>query len=65
MGKCGVRSRDLDSKNFEVGHIIPGKNGGETNLDNLLPICSCCNKSMSTVNLDDFKKNTFPNKRHT
>lgn len=59
-GKCGVCRRDLDSKNFEAGHIISVKNGGETNLENLLPICSCCNKSMSTENLDDFKKKYFP-----
>lgn len=31
---------------FEAGHDIPESKGGSTTLDNLKPICSCCNKSM-------------------
>lgn len=38
----------IDPFNFEVGHIIPESKGGATNLDNLLPICSKCNKSMGS-----------------
>ena len=33
--------------NFECGHNIPFSKGGETTLENLRPICSNCNKSMS------------------
>lgn len=33
--------------NFECGHNIPFSKGGSTTIDNLLPICSSCNKSMS------------------
>jgi len=33
--------------NYECGHNIPESKGGETTIDNLFPICSSCNKSMS------------------
>lgn len=32
---------------FHVGHDIPESCGGETKIDNLKPICSRCNLSMS------------------
>ncbi len=32
---------------FHVGHDIPESKGGETHIDNLRPICSRCNLSMS------------------
>ena len=55
IGLCYCCNRNIDSKNFEAGHIISVKNGGKTNIDNLKPICSCCNKSMGTQNLEEFK----------
>ena len=59
IGKCDVCKCDIDSKNFECGHIISVKDGGETNINNLLPICSSCNKSMGTQNLIEFKDTYF------
>lgn len=32
---------------YEVGHNIPHSKGGTSSIDNLRPICSRCNKSMS------------------
>lgn len=32
---------------FECGHNIPSSKGGNISLENLRPICSRCNKSMS------------------
>ena len=48
--------------NFEAGHIISHAKGGEDNIDNLLPICSLCNKSMGTENLIDYKLKYYSNK---
>ena len=56
IGLCYSCNEEIDSKNFEAGHIIPEAKGGPTNVDNLRPICSCCNKSMGTQNMDVFKK---------
>ena len=33
---------------FECGHNIPESKGGSTNLENLVPICPRCNKSMGS-----------------
>lgn len=51
---CGIIK--IQQLNFECGHIIAESLGGPTNMDNLLPICGSCNKSMGTKNLYEFKK---------
>lgn len=43
--------------NFECGHDNPHSKGGVTALDNLFPICSRCNKSMSdTYTIEEWNK---------
>jgi 5-methylcytosine-specific restriction endonuclease McrA len=54
-GDCSVCKSEIKVTNFEAGHIISHAKGGEDNIDNLLPICSLCNKSMGTENLIDYK----------
>jgi 5-methylcytosine-specific restriction endonuclease McrA len=34
---------------FHCGHNIPESKGGQTTIDNLIPLCSCCNLSMSNT----------------
>lgn len=42
---------------FEVGHNIPVSRGGDTNIDNLRPICTGCNRSMGNrYTIDEFSK---------
>lgn len=49
---------------FNCGHIISEFNGGETKLNNLLPICALCNNSMYTKNIGDFMEECgFDNKQ--
>ena len=43
---------------FHAGHIRSEANGGEISLDNLLPICSDCNKDMGPTNWDDYLTNS-------
>lgn len=62
IGECYVCKQELDSKKFHCGHIIAEKSGGETQLDNLKPICATCNLSMGTQNMEDFKKMFFTEK---
>jgi hypothetical protein len=60
-GKCSVKwcTTNLNPFIFEAGHQIPESKGGSTTLDNLLPICSSCNKSMGNrYTIEEFS-NTF------
>lgn len=41
---------------FHCGHVVAESNGGETCASNLKPVCSQCNASMGTKNMEDFKK---------
>lgn len=47
--KCYVSWCDntINVFNFQVGHDIPESKGGTLDIDNLKPICSSCNLSMS------------------
>jgi len=52
---------------FEAGHVIPESKGGATSLENLLPICGSCNKSMGnrfsiTEFSQKFREKTFDEK---
>jgi hypothetical protein len=47
---------DITQLTFQCGHIIPECKGGELTLSNLRPICSNCNLSMGTINMNDFMK---------
>jgi hypothetical protein len=55
-GECCICRGNIENTNFECGHIISVANGGETTIDNLLPICSACNKSIGAENIPDFKR---------
>lgn len=58
-GVCSIPncSLTLSKNNFETwhaGHIISEKNGGETHVDNLRPICPACNQSMGSQNWENY-----------
>jgi 5-methylcytosine-specific restriction endonuclease McrA len=70
IGKeCGIskclccKETEIIQSRFDCGHIISVKEGGETNISNLIPICSLCNSSMGTQNLEEFKKIYFRQKQ--
>lgn len=44
----------INAFTFECGHILAASKGGECNINNLVPICSLCNKSMGNINMKDF-----------
>ena len=57
--KCYIKwcKNDITVFDFQVGHNIPESKGGATNIDNLRPICSKCNKSMgSQYSIDEFSE---------
>lgn len=55
MCKCCLKTK-IDKMDFHCGHIVSERDGGLTELSNLLPICALCNRSMGTMNLYDFKR---------
>ncbi len=55
-GKCFVCNRTITDDVFEVGHVISKHDGGINHVNNLRAICISCNKSMGTMNLEEFKK---------
>ncbi len=55
IGLCQCCKREqITTSNFHAGHIQAEKEGGKTTLDNLAPICPCCNLSMKTMNMRTF-----------
>ena len=44
-------TNEISVFNFECGHITSRKNGGKISIDNIVPICSFCNKSMGTTHM--------------
>ena len=62
QGTCEVCGIIINSKRFEAGHVRSVYDGGKNIVSNLRCICSTCNKSMGTMNLDLFKKIYFPEK---
>jgi hypothetical protein len=57
IGKCLCSLREqISIGKFNCGHIVSHNQGGKTTLDNLIPICTLCNTSMGTYNLNDFIK---------
>jgi 5-methylcytosine-specific restriction endonuclease McrA len=63
--KCSVRwcKNQITVFQFECGHNIPESKGGTTTLDNLVPICSNCNKSMGDRYTIDEWSSMFHSKR--
>ncbi len=56
-GKCPVAwcKNKISVFDYECGHNIPESKGGKTTLDNLVPICARCNRSMSdTYTIDEW-----------
>ena len=55
------QTTSINAKDFIAGHIISEHNGGQVIVDNIMPICSGCNLSMSSENMRDFIENHYPN----
>eukprot|EP00798_Chlamydomonas_sp_ICE-L_P017333 gene17333-23642_t len=49
----------ITQQDFECGHVVSRAMGGATILDNLLPICRSCNRSMGTTDMRVFKETYF------
>jgi hypothetical protein len=59
QGACGVCGCGIDVFSFHAGHIVAAARGGRATVDNLMPLCACCNTSMGTMNVHEFKARFF------
>jgi hypothetical protein len=50
----------INSKDFHAGHIKSERNGGKCTVDNIVPICSACNHSMGSTNMDEYISEHYP-----
>jgi len=62
-GKCYCCETYVDSKKFDCGHVVAAAVGGQNVVENLRPVCSTCNKSMGTQNMEEFKDMYFKKKK--
>ncbi len=51
---------EIDITDFHAGHIIAEKNGGLTTVENIMPICSSCNSSMGSNNMNEYINTYYP-----
>lgn len=58
-GECFCCQKELYMDDFECGHIIPVKDGGQNTVDNLEPVCRQCNQDMGTINMNTYKQLFF------
>jgi len=53
------RTSVIDVFNFHAGHVKSEANGGLVNVDNIRPVCSGCNLSMGTQNMDEYVRTYY------
>jgi hypothetical protein len=53
------RSTQISVRHFHCGHVIAESVGGNTNVNNLRPICAACNSSMGTQSMNEFSTEFF------
>lgn len=56
IGICFTCCNDLYFRDMECGHIKAHALGGDTTLENLMPVCKSCNKDMGVMNLFEYKE---------
>ena len=60
MVKCPCcNSNEISQMDFDCGHVIAESKGGPMTIENLKPICNKCNRSMRTMNMNEFKQKYF------
>lgn len=59
-GSCYVCEEEINSFEFECGHVIPVFYGGNNEIGNLRPICRTCNGDMGIQNLEEYKAKHYP-----
>lgn len=60
-GECYCcEKKCISQRDFHAGHVIPERDGGLADVENLRPICAQCNLSMATQNMLNFIAKHYP-----
>jgi hypothetical protein len=59
-GKCEICKKKIKEGKFHAGHIVARARGGQTEIENLLPMCQKCNLGMSEQNAREYQKDMYP-----
>ena len=51
---CNIKLNKNNPDLWHAGHVISEYNGGNTDIDNLRPICKSCNLDMGSMNWNDY-----------
>lgn len=62
-GKCFACQNEIDIIAFEAGHIVSAADGGSDTVDNLLPLCQSCNRSMGKMNMKTWIAKYYPDNK--
>lgn len=52
--------REIEINSCEYGHIVSEKDGGQASVENLLPICGQCNRSMGAEHMGEYVQRCYP-----
>jgi len=55
-GCCAYCGKEIEFKDMQVDHIIPKRNGGTDDFDNLFPTCRRCNHYKRTLSIESFRR---------
>lgn len=58
--KCDICNAGITIETFESGHILARALGGRMEIDNLIPLCFDCNRSMGTLDPYVYKETVLP-----
>ena len=54
-GHCAYCGKAITIKNMQVDHILPKRNGGTDDIDNLNPSCRLCNHYKRAADIEIFR----------
>lgn len=56
LGICFTCCNDLYFRDMQCGHVKAHALGGDTTIENLMPVCKSCNNDMGVMNLFEYKE---------
>lgn len=55
-GRCAYCGTEIAYKDMQVDHLVPQRNGGTDDIENLMPSCRTCNLYKRAESLESFRK---------